>query len=187
MQIEKIDYQKVSAVSFKDLSYIKLESFLNDFYTYTPELASFEQAIADRKQHPVDRDLLVEVLKSAYSDIETTNLQTDNINALTDENTFTIITAHQPSLLGGPLYYVLKICSVINLTRQLKEKYPAYTFVPTFISGGEDHDFDEVDHLHLFGKEVKWVRSIWSLGCQYGHPSSQKGIRSSYQKRANRA
>ena len=158
MQIEKIDYQKVSAVSFKDLSYIKLESFLNDFYTYTPELASFEQAIADRKQHPVDRDLLVEVLKSAYSDIETTNLQTDNINALTDENTFTIITAHQPSLLGGPLYYVLKICSVINLTRQLKEKYPAYTFVPTFISGGEDHDFDEVDHLHLFGKEVKWVR-----------------------------
>jgi len=159
MQIEKIDYDKVPAISFKDLSYIKLESFLNDFYTYTPDLSSFDKVIADRKQHLVDRDLLVLELQKDYAQIDPTPLQINNIEALADDKTFTIITAHQPSLFGGPLYYVLKVCSVINLTRQLKAKYPDHTFVPTFISGGEDHDFEEVDHLNLFGKSVKWDRN----------------------------
>jgi bacillithiol biosynthesis cysteine-adding enzyme BshC len=158
MKIEKIDYAKVPAVSFKDLAYIKLESFLKDFYNYTPNLDTFEKTIADRKANPVNRLLLAEVLESNYSIIESSVLQKENISQLKSENTFTIITAHQPSLFGGPLYYVLKICSVINLCKQLKSKYPAYNFVPIFISGGEDHDFDEVDHLHLFGKSVNWAR-----------------------------
>ena len=158
MKIEKIDYSEVSAISFKDLSYIKLEPYLRDFYSYEPNIDSFEKAITDRKQKQVDRNLLVEVLHENYSKIEASEVQQSNIQALKSENTFTIITAHQPSLLGGPLYYVLKIASVINLCKNLKEKYPKYTFVPTFISGGEDHDFEEIDHLHIFGKTIKWER-----------------------------
>lgn len=158
MKIEKIDYSQVSAVSFKDLAYIKLEPFLKEFYSYTPDLTSFAKAIEDRKTKPVDRSLLVDVLKSNYTVIEPSDLQIENISSLQNDNTFTIITAHQPSLFGGPLYYVLKVCSVINLCKQLKAEHPKYNFVPTFISGGEDHDFDEVDHLNLFGKSVKWER-----------------------------
>jgi len=158
MNIEKIEYSDVSAISFKDLSYINLESFLRDFYNYTPSLDSFQQAIEDRKKQVVDRALLVEVLKENYSKIDPSTLQENNIKALESENTFTIITAHQPSLLGGPLYYVLKIASVVNLCIQLNSRYPEYTFVPIFVSGGEDHDFEEIDHLHLFGKTVRWER-----------------------------
>ncbi|MFT6337203.1 MAG: bacillithiol biosynthesis cysteine-adding enzyme BshC [Saprospiraceae bacterium] len=158
MKIEKIDYSKVSAVSFKDLAYIKLEPFLKEFYHYTPDLSSFSKAITDRKSKPIDRSLLASVLESNYSLIEPTALQKKNNISLRSENTFTIITAHQPSLFGGPLYYVLKVCSVINLCKKLKVEYPEYNFVPTFVSGGEDHDFEEVDHLNLFGKSVKWER-----------------------------
>jgi len=158
MKIERIDYSQVSAVSSKDLAYIKLEPFLEGFYNYTPDLTSFAKAIEDRMAKPVDRSLLVNVLKSNYSVIEPSDLQVKNISSLQNENTFTIITAHQPSLFGGPLYYVLKVCSVINLCKQLKTEYPEYNFVPTFISGGEDHDFEEVGHLNLFGKSVKWDR-----------------------------
>ena len=158
MKIEKIEYGDVSAISFKDLSYINLEPFLKDFYTYTPTLESFAQAIEDRKNKPVDRPLLVEVLNDNYQHIETTEVQKNNIAALLSDNTYTIITAHQPSLLGGPLYYVLKIASTIHLCKQLKAKYPDSHFVPTFVSGGEDHDFDEIDHLHLYGKTITWER-----------------------------
>ncbi len=158
MKIEKIDYSQVSAISFKDLAYIELAPFLKDFYNYTPDLSSFAQAIEDRKSKLIDRPLLVKVLKSNYSTIEPSDIQKHNIASLGSENTFTIITAHQPSLFGGPLYYILKVCSVINLCKQLKDKHPEYNFVPTFVSGGEDHDFDEVDHLNLFGKIVKWDR-----------------------------
>ncbi|MEM9545152.1 MAG: bacillithiol biosynthesis cysteine-adding enzyme BshC [Bacteroidota bacterium] len=158
MTIEKIDYSQVSAISFKDLAYINLEPFLKDYYIYVPNIESFEAAIQTRSNFPVDRSLLVEVLKDQYSKISPSALQTNNIEALKDEKTFTIITAHQPSLLGGPLYYVLKIASVVNLCKQLNAKYTEYQFVPTFVSGGEDHDFEEIDHLHLFGKTVKWDR-----------------------------
>lgn len=159
MKIQKIDYSQVSAISFKDLSYIKLKPFLSEFYSYTPDLESFGKAIEDRKAMPIDRSTLVSVLDSNYSKIDASFLQKKNIDALKSENTFTIITAHQPSLFGGPLYYILKVCSVINLCFQLKEKYPDCDFIPTFISGGEDHDFDEIDHLNLFGKSVKWARN----------------------------
>ncbi len=158
MKIEKIEYSEVSAISFKDLAYINMEPFLRNFYNYIPHIDTFSQVIADRKKYPVDRELLTEVLQENYSKIEPSTLQLKNIEALKSDNTFTIITAHQPSLLGGPLYYVLKIASVVNLCRQLNSKYPEYTFVPTFVSGGEDHDFEEIDHLHLFGKTVRWVR-----------------------------
>lgn len=159
MEIEKIDYSKISAISFKDLSYIKLEPFLKDFYTYSPDISSFSKVIEDRKDFPVDRALLVDVLSESYNKIDPTPLQSKNIESLADLNTFTIITAHQPSLFGGPLYYILKVCSVINLCKQLSVKYPDYNFVPTFVSGGEDHDFEEIDHLNVFGKSIKWERN----------------------------
>jgi uncharacterized protein YllA (UPF0747 family) len=158
MKIEKIDYSKVPAISFKDLAYIELQPFLKDFYNYSPDISSFASAIEDRKSKPIDRELLVKVLEANYSIIKPSGLQKENIASLRSENTFTIITAHQPSLFGGPLYYILKVCSVINLCKQLKTKYPDYNFVPTFVSGGEDHDFDEVDHLNLYGKSIKWNR-----------------------------
>jgi bacillithiol biosynthesis cysteine-adding enzyme BshC len=99
--------------------------------------------------------LLHGVLYDHYGTSSSDRQQT-NIDLLKDNNTFTITTAHQPSLLGGPAYYFYKICSVINLARQLSLLYPAYKFVPVFISGAEDHDFDEVKSLHLFHKTVEW-------------------------------
>ncbi len=154
MKIEKINYDSISALSFKDLAYIRQESFLDDFIAYDASIESFSDAIRDRKLKPVSRTLLVDVLNDNYSTIQPTAIQSKNIQSLLSENTFTITTAHQPSLFGGPLYYILKICSVINLCKQLKENYPDSDFVPTFISGGEDHDFEEVDHLSLFGSKT---------------------------------
>ena len=158
MDLFKIDYSQVSEISKKDLAYIELQPFLKDFYKYTPSIESFKQAINDRKKYPVNRNVLVDSLKADYSTISPTNLQSSNIDLLKEDNSFTIITAHQPSLLGGPLYYIFKICSVINLCKQLKESYPEQNFVPVFISGGEDHDFEEINHLQLFGKRIEWEK-----------------------------
>ena len=29
-------------------------------------------------------------------------------------------------------------------------------FIPVFWMASEDHDSDEIDHLHLFNKQIKW-------------------------------
>ena len=79
-----------------------------------------------------------------------------NIDSLLNEETFTLITAHQPCLFTGPLYFIYKICSAINLSRQLNREFSENHFVPVFITGGEDHDFEEMNHLNIYGRKIEW-------------------------------
>ncbi len=157
MQTEKVPFDQIDALSFKDKFYQQNPDKLKNYISEAPDFEGLKKAIERRRDNfPVNRDLLVSVLNDHYSHITPHVTQEHNINKLKDEGTFTIVTAHQPSLLGGPAYYFYKIFSILNLCRQLKVLVPEYHFVPVFINGSEDHDFDEVKSLHLFGKTVEW-------------------------------
>ncbi len=176
MHISKIPFSELPMLAKTDRAYSENDPLLSDFYKYAPKLESFEQIIADKKNDKTDRKTLVEVLRAQYKNLEKfTNVQ-NNIKALLSENTFTITTAHQPSLLLGPLYFVYKIFSVINLCEKLNKsmgyevlgkagnptlntKYVTPTFVPVFVIGGEDHDFEEVNNINIFGKKLVWEKS----------------------------
>lgn len=157
MRVEKIPFSQISSLSFKDKFYQKNPELLQKFIHFTPDLVGLSNAIEIRKNNfPVDRNLLVEVLSDHYRKVTPSDVQKQNIDDLRYENAFTVVTAHQPSILGGPAYYFYKIYSTINLCRQLRTKFPQFRFVPVFVSGSEDHDFDEVKTLHLFNKNVEW-------------------------------
>ncbi len=156
MAIHKIGFADVPQLSDRDKAYQSENNPFESLIKYKPELASFAQALEDRKQYQVDRKLLVGVLKEQYKDLPDNALSLRNINLLESENTFTVITAHQPVLFTGPLYYIIKIFSAINMAEQLKVVHPAYDFVPVFISGGEDHDFDEVNKCKVYSKTIEW-------------------------------
>jgi len=85
-------------------------------------------------------------------------LTRQNIELLHHENTFTITTSHQLNLFTGPLYFLYKIISVINLTNELKAAYPENNFVPVYWMATEDHDFDEINYFNFKGKKVQWSR-----------------------------
>jgi len=157
IQIQKKDFGAIPQFSVRDKAYTLEDQRLDKFSKYTASLESFETVIADRKKFPVNRPLLVHALLNqykAYGMGEEKTLQV--IKSLESENTFSVVTAHQPSLFTGPLYFVYKILSTIHLSRVLQKTYPTYNFVPVFISGGEDHDFDEINHLQLFNQTVSW-------------------------------
>ena len=156
MAIHKIDFADIPQLSDRDKAYQSENNPFESLIKYKPELASFAKAIEDRKQYPVDRSLLVDVLQQQYKALPSKEKSSKNIELLRSENTFTIITAHQPVLFTGPLYYIIKIFSAINMAEQLKAVHPTYDFVPVFISGGEDHDFDEVNKCKLYGKTIEW-------------------------------
>jgi len=153
MNISYRPYTGVPQLSGKDQDYIALKPYLKDFYNYTPTLASFADAIKDRAQYPVDRQLLHRVVSGSYDTFQPSALQQTHIAALANDRTYTVITAHQPSLLGGPLYYIFKISSALNLVQQLQKEYPDHHFVPVFINGSEDHDFEEVDHFSISSRK----------------------------------
>ena len=157
MKVLHINYTDFGQFSPTDTAYASLDDQLLTFAKYRPSLEAFAQAIKDKSKEKIDRDLLREVLIDQYSDYLTdAKLAMPQIESLRDQNTYTVVTAHQPVLFTGPSYLVYKIISTIKLTRLLKKQYPANHFVPVFVTGGEDHDFEEMDHMHIYGKTIKW-------------------------------
>jgi bacillithiol biosynthesis cysteine-adding enzyme BshC len=156
MQIQALSFNDIPQLSAFDLAYQLEDSKLRPFYKYTPRLESFKELIANKDFSEEKRQLLIEVLENQYRDVHTSALVRENILALGMPSTFTVTTAHQPSLFTGPLYFIYKICGVINLCQKLNDFYPEQRFVPLYWMGGEDHDFEEINHIHLFGKKIVW-------------------------------
>jgi len=156
MSVEKIPYDQTNFFSKFILDYLSGAESLTPFYNRAPKLSSFKAQILEKQKQPVNRKVLVEELSQQYSLINTTDSVTRNIQSLLQENTFTVATGHQLCLFTGPLYFIYKIITTINLSEQLKSEYPEYNFVPIYWMASEDHDFDEVNHVHLFGKTLQW-------------------------------
>lgn len=151
-----LPFDKVPQLSERDLAYATADNRLKPFFKYPAKLEAFRDVIKDKHFDQERRSRLVKVLTEQYKDKTTSKLTEKRIEALGRANTFTVTTAHQPSLFTGPLYYIYKIISTLNLATQLDKAYPDYEFVPLFITGGEDHDFEEVNHLQVFGKTITW-------------------------------
>ncbi len=156
MEITRIPFEQVPQLSYKDVAYATANPTLRSFYKYDVSLEGFAQIIEDKKKDNTNRQVLVDVLREQYKAFEINDLVRQNIESLSDQNTFTVVTAHQPALFTGPLYYIYKIISTINLAEQLDKTYPNYHFVPVFVNGAEDHDFEEVNHASIFNKKLEW-------------------------------
>jgi bacillithiol biosynthesis cysteine-adding enzyme BshC len=140
-------------LSKTDIEYSTHPEHFEELIAHLPDLDGLRSALKARKGFDTDRKTLVEVLNDQYARL---GLSPGNHHQLLDSNHFTVVTAHQPSLLTGPLYFIYKICSAINLSRRLNTEISDATIHPLFIIGGEDHDFDEINHLHFFGKTFTW-------------------------------
>jgi len=75
---------------------------------------------------------------------------------LLQKDTFTVCTGHQLNLFTGPLYFIFKIITAINLARDLKSHFPDKNFVPVYWMATEDHDFAEINHTYISGKKISW-------------------------------
>ena len=156
MEITKLPFSNIPQLSKRDIAYVDENPLLEPFYKYQVRIENFDAVIQSKEKETLDRRLLVEVLNEQYQKFERSEKVNENIQKLASKNTFTVITAHQPSLFTGPLYYIYKIISTINLSKALTSYYPDYQFVPVFVTGGEDHDFEEVNHVNIFNKQLVW-------------------------------
>ncbi|MFD1162963.1 bacillithiol biosynthesis cysteine-adding enzyme BshC [Hwangdonia seohaensis] len=140
--------------------YLDEKSELNPFYNRFPNLENFKAQMEEKRHSELvsetHRKILASVLSQQYQNIEASKQTLQNIEWLKAENTFTITTGHQLNLFTGPLYFLYKIISTINLTKQLKEAYPKNNFVPVYWMATEDHDFEEINYFNFKGKKIQW-------------------------------
>lgn len=155
----RIPFGMLRQISLSDRAYAEGDPLLRPFYRYEPGWASFQEVIQKRKQFPIDRKLLVNTLREQYDLLDPLDRTADQIQKLEAENTFTVVTAHQPCLFTGPLFFIYKIISTIRIAQQLSLRFPDHHFVPVFVIGGEDHDFAEINHARLYGKTISWQQN----------------------------
>ena len=159
MKISKIPYQKTNRFNQLVLDYLDQKEELSRFVNYFPNIENFEQQIKLKKEQNIDRSLLHEVLKDQNKDLKLSGICLKNLKLINKETTFTVTTGHQLSLFTGPLYFIYKIISTINLVKKLKEHYSEYDFVPIFWLASEDHDFEEINSINIYNNKIKWERN----------------------------
>lgn len=155
--MNKIPLDQTNLFSSLILDYQKENQVLKGLYSFPQKTESFSEIIDKRSINSVDRKTLHKVLLRQFNDCEVKPLSSKaNIDLLLNENTYTVCTGHQLCLLTGPLYVIYKIVTTINLSIKLKQQFPDKNFVPVLWMASEDHDFKEVNHIHLFGKRITW-------------------------------
>ncbi len=158
MDIDCIPFRKTGYFSKLICDYIDDLEALKPLYSRYPEMEGFRAQIDEKGKHfsLENRKVLVNALSGQYKNIKASDATVKNIESLKKENTFTIVTGHQLNLFTGPLYFLYKIISTINLTNELKEAYPENNFVPIYWMATEDHDFEEINYFNFKGKKVQW-------------------------------
>jgi bacillithiol biosynthesis cysteine-adding enzyme BshC len=160
MDIDCISYQKSGYFSKLIIDYLDEKPTLKSLYHHSPKLENFLLQLEKKQQNfPFEkREVLVRSLQKQYAGLSTSELTKNNIQLLKNDTTFTITTGHQLNLFSGPLYFLYKIISTINLCRQLKSAYSKYNFVPIYWMATEDHDFEEINHFVFKGKKISWQK-----------------------------
>jgi bacillithiol biosynthesis cysteine-adding enzyme BshC len=153
---QRIPYRQTGYFTDIVLDYLDHADALKPFYNYPPTLQGIQKAIEARKKFVTNREVLVQELRKQYASVETTDTVQKNIEALSEENTFTITTAHQPNIFTGPLFFIYKILHAIKLADHLNSSLFPNKFVPVYYMGSEDADLEELGYTHVDGQEIKW-------------------------------
>ena len=155
-----ITYQNSGYFSKLIVDYLDQKAELKSLYNRFPTLENFKLQMEEKnKNFPIgNREILVNALLNQYQKFEVSEATSTNIELLKDSKTFTITTGHQLNLNTGPLYFIYKIISVINLTKELKTAYPENNFVPVYWMATEDHDFDEINFFNFKGNKIQWKK-----------------------------
>ncbi len=160
MEIDCIPFRDTGYFSPLICDYLDQSAKLNSFYHNFSDLKGFEAQIKEKGAHfpQGHRIVLQKALMKQYLGVKTTKATKSQLEKLVEANTFTIVTGHQLNLFTGPLYFLYKIISAINLTKELKKAYPNHHFVPVYWMATEDHDFEEINYFNFKGKKIKWNR-----------------------------
>ncbi len=155
---------KEFALDLKNLDYLSpiIKAFLNHdeaimkFTDYNTDLSQMSDLIKQKTNSYQYRTVLNEVLKTQYQQLPMYPEVQQNLDLLYQQNTFTITAAHQPNLLMGPNYFVIKILEAVGLCQSLQRQFPQYHFVPVYYMGSEDADMEELNNIHVFNEKLSW-------------------------------
>ena len=153
-----ISYADTGRFSKIIIDYLSNKETLNPFYDefYSTNNLKIQAEKKIKLFSDSNRKILAESLNAQYKNIEISKSVKKNLELLGKNNSVTVTTGHQLSLMTGPLYFIVKIISTINLVEKLNSLYKEINFIPVYWMASEDHDFDEISSFNYKSKKIKW-------------------------------
>ena len=134
----------------------------------------FAEAARVRQERGAPREPLADALEAFNERIGASEASLANVARLRDATTVCVIGGQQAGFLGGPLYTVYKILSIVRLSSWLAETL-SIPVVPVFWIATEDHDFTEINRA-VFLEEDGALRTISFDWRERGRPIEELPI-----------
>ena len=96
-------------------------------------------------------------------------------STLAEERTLAVVGGQQAGLFTGPLLVIYKAITIIRTARQLAAQLDR-PVVPVFWIAGEDHDWEEVDHIYQLTPEMRVEKLRLDLDITQRRPVSDVEI-----------
>lgn len=157
--------------------YVQSEGAALQFFPYHPfRQESFEERLAELRGRSIQREKLAQVIEEFMEPFSPTPRQREELKHLRDETSVVVIGGQQAGLLTGPMYTLYKIVTILQVARQQKERL-GVPVVPVFWIAGEDHDFQEINHVYLPAKEEgRMEKIVLSFPEEVRRPISRRNL-----------
>lgn len=100
-----------------------------------------------------DRAALVSAMIDFNRRIGNSAKALDTLESLLEPDALVVVGGQQAGLFGGPLYNIYKAVTIIQLAREAAQRLNR-PVIPVFWIAGEDHDWDEVNHIHYLSNHA---------------------------------
>jgi bacillithiol synthase len=130
-------------------NYLEQSTEIEPFFHYRyNELTDDAKRVSELSNRSFPRVEVAEHIESFMKQFPSSEAVIESINKLKTNNSLVVIGGQQAGILTGPLYSIHKVISIIKLAEQ-KEEQLGVPVVPVFWIAGEDHDFQEVNHVFV--------------------------------------
>ncbi|RHW36507.1 bacillithiol biosynthesis cysteine-adding enzyme BshC [Neobacillus notoginsengisoli] len=139
--------------------YLQQTDQIKPFFHYTyNEPSSYWNRVEELRSREFPREGLANHIESYMARFTESEETSHSIVKLKHPDSVVVIGGQQAGIFTGPLYTIHKVISIIQLARQ-KEAELGIPVVPIFWIAGEDHDYQEVNHLYVPEGTIanKWI------------------------------
>ncbi|MDQ0184929.1 bacillithiol biosynthesis cysteine-adding enzyme BshC [Cytobacillus sp. FSL R5-0569] len=124
----------------------KIQPYFHYRYNHISDL---KRRIEELGQRNFSRDKLVSHISDFMNGFPTSEKVQESLKKLNDDKSVVVIGGQQAGIMTGPLYSIHKVISIIAFAKE-KERELNIPVVPVFWIAGEDHDYQEVNHIYRY-------------------------------------
>ncbi len=128
-------------------AYNENDTFTEKYFDYANQSQAYSERVKELSTRHFKREQIADVIYDFMEPFGLSGAAKTHIHELKQDDAVTIVGGQQAGVFTGPLYSVHKAITVILHAKEQRQKL-GIPVIPLFWVAGEDHDIDEINHVH---------------------------------------